>query len=102
MSQALAALVVTRDRLDHLKTTLARLLDSPADVLVEVVVVDNASTDGTGAWLAAQRDVRLTVLTQAENLGGINASSEPMHGRNYSLNITVPPLAALIFQRDLD
>lgn len=70
MPQTLAALVVTRDRLDHLKTTLARLLDSPADVLIEVVVVDNASTDGTGAWLAAQRDVRLTVLTQAENLGG--------------------------------
>ncbi len=34
------------------------------------------------------------------NLGAINASSLPMHGRSHSLNITVPPLSALIFQKD--
>lgn len=70
MTHRLAALVVTRDRLDHLQKTLEALLQSDADVLGEVLVVDNQSTDGTAAWLAAHKDIRVTVLTQAENLGG--------------------------------
>ena len=32
------------------------------------------------------------------NLGGTEASEEPAHGRKYSLNITLPPLAALFFK----
>lgn len=66
----LVAVVVTHDRLAKLRVTLARLLAaSPAD-LDAVVVVDNASRDGTGAWLAEQEDPRLCVLTQTGNLGG--------------------------------
>lgn len=66
----LVAVVVTHDRLAKLRVTLARLLAaSPAD-LDAVVVVDNASRDGTGAWLAEQEDPRLCVLTQTANLGG--------------------------------
>lgn len=66
----LVAVVVTYNRLDKLKVTLARLLDSPASELAEVVVVDNASSDGTGDWLAMQSDTRLTVLRSATNSGG--------------------------------
>ena len=50
----LAAVVVTYNRLDQLKITVARLLDSAADVLDRLVVVDNASTDDTARWLAEQ------------------------------------------------
>lgn len=32
------------------------------------------------------------------NLGGVEAVQEPMHGREYSLNITIPPLSALFFK----
>lgn len=32
------------------------------------------------------------------NLGGVEASSIPFHGRPYSLSLTVPPLAALFFK----
>ncbi len=32
------------------------------------------------------------------NLGWLESSPLPMHGRPYSLNITVPPLAAVVFQ----
>ena len=46
---SIAAVVVTHDRLDKLTVTVARLLDQPVD---HVIVVDNASTDGTAAWLA--------------------------------------------------
>ena len=66
----LVAVVVTHNRLDKLKQTLARLLEAPAGVLSAVVVVDNASTDGTAAWLAARDDARLTVRRSEHNLGG--------------------------------
>ena len=32
------------------------------------------------------------------NLGGVHAEAIPAHGRPYSLNITLPPLAALFFK----
>ncbi|SDY83510.1 glycosyltransferase [Citreimonas salinaria] len=66
----LVAVVVTHDRLAALRVTLARLLAAPADALHAVVVVDNASTDGTAAWLAAQDDPRLRVHRLAVNGGG--------------------------------
>lgn len=44
------AVVVTYDRLPLLRTLLARLAEVPG--LDEVLVLDNASTDGTGAFLA--------------------------------------------------
>lgn len=67
----LVAVVVTYNRLDKLKATLARLLEVPGDHLAAVLVVDNASTDGTGAWLAQQGgDARLEVLSSARNTGG--------------------------------
>ncbi|WP_311202239.1 glycosyltransferase [Leisingera sp. S132] len=66
----LVAVVVTHNRLGKLKATLARLLESPPDELAAVVVADNASSDGTGAWLAAQQDPRLDICTSAGNRGG--------------------------------
>ncbi|MFW8595928.1 glycosyltransferase family 2 protein [Cribrihabitans neustonicus] len=66
----LVAVVVTHNRLDKLKVTLARLLESPERELAAVVVADNASTDGTAAWLAAQGDPRLDICTSGENRGG--------------------------------
>jgi GT2 family glycosyltransferase len=62
-----AALVVTHNRLDQLRRTLRRLLDEQVDHLI---VVDNASTDGTGTWLAAETDPRLHVVTAPRNVGG--------------------------------
>ncbi len=61
------AVVVTRDRLALLRQCLAALRDQtrPPD---RVLVVDNASTDGTAAWLAEQDGVE--VLRLAENAGG--------------------------------
>ncbi|MCC5969904.1 MAG: glycosyltransferase [Pararhodobacter sp.] len=66
----LVAVVVTHDRLAQLKTTLAALLAAPPEDLAAVLVVDNASTDGTGNWLATLSDPRLCVLTSERNLGG--------------------------------
>jgi GT2 family glycosyltransferase len=66
----LIAVVVTYNRLGKLQETVARLLDVPVDALEKVLVVNNASTDGTGDWLAAQRDPRLIVEHMSDNLGG--------------------------------
>lgn len=63
----LAAVVVTYNRLAQLQVTVARLLAETVDV---IVVVDNASTDGTAGWLAAQGDPRLDVVTLGQNTGG--------------------------------
>jgi rhamnopyranosyl-N-acetylglucosaminyl-diphospho-decaprenol beta-1,3/1,4-galactofuranosyltransferase len=48
----LATVLVTHDRLDHLRITLDRLLAQPVR---PVVVVDNASTDGMADRLALHR-----------------------------------------------
>ncbi|MCW9043949.1 MAG: glycosyltransferase [Pseudopelagicola sp.] len=66
----LVAIVVTHNRLSQLKTTLKRLLESPAQHLHKIVVFNNASTDGTGSWLDHQTDPRLCALHNTRNIGG--------------------------------
>lgn len=65
-----AAVVVTHDRKALLKRCLATLLaqTAPCDILL----VDNASTDGTGAWARelAGRQPRLHYRSTGANLGG--------------------------------
>lgn len=62
-----AAVVVTYNRLSQLQITLRRLM---AEEIDHVIVVDNASTDDTAAFLARPHDSRITVLRLAENMGG--------------------------------
>lgn len=65
------AVVVTFNRLPLLQRLVARLGEVPG--VDEVVVVDNASTDGTGAWLASQPTTGETPLlarTLEHNRGG--------------------------------
>nr|WP_093037411.1 glycosyltransferase [Ruegeria marina] len=66
----LVAVVVTYNRLEKLRATVARLLEAAPGHLAALVVVDNASTDGTADWLAGQDDPRLDVLRNEINTGG--------------------------------
>lgn len=68
--QRLVAVVVTYNRLEKLQQTVERLLEAPEADLAAVVVVDNASTDGTGDWLAGLADPRLVLHPSARNVGG--------------------------------
>jgi GT2 family glycosyltransferase len=66
----LVAVVVTFNRVDQLTRTVTRLLETPEALLETVLVIDNASTDGTEDWLAAQDDPRLVVYRCVTNSGG--------------------------------
>lgn len=63
----LIAVIVTFNRLDKLKQTIANTLDEDVQ---RVIVVNNASTDGTGPWLDSLTDPRLMVIHLPKNVGG--------------------------------
>ena len=63
-------MVVTYNRLDKLKDTIAALLAAAPEHLHHLLVVDNASSDGTAQWLATLDDPRLEVLRLKTNTGG--------------------------------
>ena len=67
----IAAVVVTFNRLPLLERLVTRL--GEIEGLAEVLVIDNASTDGTGEWLAARHttgEVPLSGRTLPTNRGG--------------------------------
>jgi len=64
------AVVVTHRRLAQLRITVTALLAQPDWALAAILVVDNASDDGTAAWLAGIADPRLHVVHSQRNLGG--------------------------------
>ncbi len=64
---SVAAVIVTYNRLEKLSLTLEKTLAQP---FYQVVVIDNASTDGTDTFLCGIDDPRLCVVREAENLGG--------------------------------
>lgn len=63
----ISSLIVTYNRLDKLKKTVEATLALPFKY---VVIVDNASTDGTSEWLKNNSNERLIVLASNFNSGG--------------------------------
>ena len=74
----LVAIVVTYNRLSQLQQTVRALLDHRPEVLRHLIVVNNASTDGTGPWLATVEDSRLQVETLSHNRGGAGGFAHGM------------------------
>lgn len=62
------AVVVTFNRLPLLQRLLDQLRTETA--LTQIVVIDNASTDGTGDWLRALGDERVVAVSLPTNTGG--------------------------------
>ena len=63
----ITALIVTWNRLPQLKNTLKATRALPFE---HIVVVNNASTDGTDTWLSQLNDERLHIINADENNGG--------------------------------
>ena len=79
-----SAVVVGHSVLDELRRCL-RSLDDHAGVPFEVIVVDNASDDGTADWLRAKRpDVRLVELP-ANEFGAARNHALPLVRGRYTL-----------------
>ncbi|MBI5837357.1 MAG: glycosyltransferase [Candidatus Eisenbacteria bacterium] len=72
-------LVVCFNHLAHTRACLERVRDVTPAGLYELVVVDNASTDGTGDWLAAFRgslpEGAMQVISSPENLGFVDGNN---------------------------
>lgn len=86
---ACSVIIPTRDCLPYLPGTLASIQAQERDDL-EILVVDDGSTDGSAAWLAAQaaRDSRLRVL----EAGGHGPSA----ARNCAIAAARSPLIAFL------
>lgn len=65
------AVVVTYNRLAMLQRLVPRLREETA--LEAILVIDNASTDGTGEWLAAEGVQHRTLATNTGGAGGFHA-----------------------------
>lgn len=74
----LIALVATHNRKPDLIRAIDALLANTAQDLAAVVVVDNASSDGTWAMLCGHPDPRLLPIRAARNLGGAGAFATAM------------------------
>lgn len=61
MTPDVTVVIPTHNRVDVLPLTLASIL-AQRDVAIEVVVVDDGSSDGTAAWLAGIDDARVRVV----------------------------------------
>jgi GT2 family glycosyltransferase len=73
-----AAVVVTFNRLEKLKTVIEsiRAQSEPVETLI---LIDNASTDGTGAFLDTMRSAEgVEVVTMPRNMGGAGGFAEGM------------------------
>jgi glycosyltransferase involved in cell wall biosynthesis len=90
---AVTVVIPTRNRLALLRTTLLTALHQEG-VDVRVVVVDDASEDGTGPWLAALDSPRVTVLRH-EARKGVSAA------RNAGLEQVETPWVAFLDDDDV-
>jgi N-acetylglucosaminyl-diphospho-decaprenol L-rhamnosyltransferase len=73
----LSIVIVNWNGLDLLLKCLESIRTFPPKTDYEIIVVDNASTDGSVEWLqlAAARDARLKVIENKENLGFSKANN---------------------------
>lgn len=77
-STRLVAIVVTFNRLEKLKDTVAALLAASRNAPLEILVFDNASTDGTVEWLDGLFEPALSVVKSQQNLGGAGGFEQAM------------------------
>jgi GT2 family glycosyltransferase len=65
----ISLVVLTHNRLDLLRKCVENVLGRTSDATREIVIWNNASTDGTAEYLATLADPRIEVVNHAENIG---------------------------------
>lgn len=81
---SVAAVIVTYNRLEQLRLTLDRTLAQPFS---QVIVINNASTDGTADYLQEIADVRLRVIHKKVNQGGAGGFSVGFDVASYQTDV---------------
>ncbi len=82
-----SVIIPTKDALAYLPTAIASIGSDPR---VEIIVIDDGSTDGSAVWLAAlaARDPRLVILT--------GPAAGPARARNLGIAAARAPLVAFL------
>lgn len=79
----IAIVVITHNRVHLLRKCVENVLLRTSDATTEIVIWDNASTDGTGEYLASLTDPRIRVVRSPENVG--------MNGYGRGFRMTTAP-----------
>src|SRR4051812_39735218 len=74
-ADGIAIVVLTHNRLHMLPKHVENVLKRTSDATTEIVIWDNASTDGTADYLATLDDPRIRVVRSERNIG-MNAYAE--------------------------
>lgn len=90
----ISIVILTHNRLDKLQTCVQSIRQTTF-VPYEIIIVDNASTDGTGAWILQQ--VKDSIISDTCNVFGIYRQfNEGVCSRNYGFDIARYPFIAQI------
>ena len=68
-----SAVIVTHNRLDYLKLAIQSVKEQDYEHLIEIIVVDDASTDGTGEYLKSLDGIVPVLISKEESKGGNHA-----------------------------
>jgi GT2 family glycosyltransferase len=79
----IAAVVITHNRVHLLEKCVDNVLRTASELTTEIVIWDNASTDGTAEYLATLADERIRPVRSRENVG--------MNGYGRAFRMTTAP-----------
>ena len=84
----IAIVVLTYNRLHLLRQCVENVLARASDATSEILIWDNASTDGTAAYLDALSDPRIRVVHHPENIGqNAYARAVPMTSADHFIEL---------------
>ena len=88
-----SVILPTYNRAETLPRAVASVLaqDEPR---LELIIIDDATTDATGTWLASLRDDRIRVISLPVNSG-------PAEARNHGLRAAMAPVTAFLDSDDV-
>ena len=70
MTDKLAAVVVTYNRLSLLKKNIEALQKQKLKINMDILIIDNASTDGTGKYIKELKNKKIQYFNTGKNIGG--------------------------------
>ena len=95
MTDKLAAVVVTYNRLSLLKKNIEALQKQKLKINMDILIIDNSSTDGTGKYIKELKNKKIQYFNTGKNIGGAG-------GFNYGIRKAVEEKYKWIWVMDDD